>query len=638
MISIDNNIDPPPSLNLPGEIDVIGQEEAACTSCQNFEIDLWWPPWHEIVGARDRGCAYCSLLLDVASSFGLWPGDVVEDYRISCSVQSWLDTIVLRQSAQSDAGTPVAIYRAKSDQEDSHLHKRLRTLPVLASHSNSEDTYVFIQKQLAECIESHPECSSRGSVSLPLRVLDLSAGLDSIKLVVDPPRLGVFAALSYCWGDIGKHPDRMLTKDSITAMQQNISWTSLFPLFRDAVTIATKLNIPYLWIDCLCIIQDDSQDWELESSKMADYYGNALITISADCNISPEQPLLAIRDEWWRARTFLLKGSGQHFYARRLHSSLRNKWTLHTNPLAARGWAWQENLISRRVIHYLDSEVVWECRRLSRSEDGFLDSSQLWGRYTQTPYDLCQAFAGMATSPAKQWLKCIETFSGRLLTYEKDRLPAISGIAKIMHEKLGAEYLAGLWRSSLIEGMMWNTLSLSRAYVPNSNPSWSWSSVAGKITYNRWSSFEPHTEAVVLEAECSILGLNPFGEVTGGYLKIQCLFSVGTLEPHNGRSWFGRLRGSTSGSIIFDCALEVIELCNLCGEVSVGRSTDPSSKLSRPIRVFYIIIGKETDGERCFGLLLGKSPIVDGAYTRIGFLHHLKESEHDMSIQTITIV
>jgi len=68
-----------------------------------------------------------------------------------------------------------------------------------------------------------------------------------------------YIALSHCWG---LEPTIVTTISNIEMMKTEILMEKLPYTFRDAVTIAHHLNIRYLWIDSMCIIQDDRDDWE----------------------------------------------------------------------------------------------------------------------------------------------------------------------------------------------------------------------------------------------------------------------------------------------------------------------------------------------------------------------------------------
>lgn len=87
-----------------------------------------------------------------------------------------------------------------------------------------------------------------------------------------------YVTLSHCWG--GSLPLRT-TKETVHLYSWEIPYELIPKTFHDALTITRALDVPYLWIDALCIIQDDHNDWQIEASKMKDVYSGSLITIAA---------------------------------------------------------------------------------------------------------------------------------------------------------------------------------------------------------------------------------------------------------------------------------------------------------------------------------------------------------------------
>ncbi|PTB69136.1 hypothetical protein BBK36DRAFT_1112648, partial [Trichoderma citrinoviride] len=86
-----------------------------------------------------------------------------------------------------------------------------------------------------------------------------------------------YLALSYCWGT--KAPSLITTKSNYAHLKSSISYGSLPKAYQDTVRIAQVLGIKYVWIDALCIIQDDVEDWEKESQMMAEIFRNSLVTV-----------------------------------------------------------------------------------------------------------------------------------------------------------------------------------------------------------------------------------------------------------------------------------------------------------------------------------------------------------------------
>jgi hypothetical protein len=87
-----------------------------------------------------------------------------------------------------------------------------------------------------------------------------------------------YIALSHCWGQTAIV---RTTKATFARRKQGIDISLLPPAFRDAIDIACRLDVRYLWIDSLCIIQDDQLDWQTKSARMSTIYQQTLLTISA---------------------------------------------------------------------------------------------------------------------------------------------------------------------------------------------------------------------------------------------------------------------------------------------------------------------------------------------------------------------
>jgi hypothetical protein len=132
---------------------------------------------------------------------------------------------------------------------------------------------------------------SREAYFLPTRLLSIGkADMDHVRLIPttqirsgmnDSERIN-YLALSYCWGSAEAAGSLLLTPhQTMDSWLQGIKIDTMPQVFKDAITIAHKLDIQYLWIDSLCIIQNDPPDWQKESSKMAEIFSNAYLTMAA---------------------------------------------------------------------------------------------------------------------------------------------------------------------------------------------------------------------------------------------------------------------------------------------------------------------------------------------------------------------
>jgi hypothetical protein len=227
------------------------------------------------------------------------------------------------------------------------------------------------------CMKTHESCKSAGEQLLPKRVLkiqDLGHGRFHVRLIETNKEHDVYTALSHCWGN---EQPCITTSSTLEARKQRISWAEIPKTFRDAIIFTAKLGIQYIWIDSLCIIQDDAIDWEIESSKMADVYQHAALTISAtsspgdtqgcfsEVTTSVDDLEINLPDDVGSCQIAVRKPL-KHW--NNLIPSLLQKHF----PLLSRGWAFQERILSRRVLHFCESELVWECRQTSVCECGGL--------------------------------------------------------------------------------------------------------------------------------------------------------------------------------------------------------------------------------------------------------------------------
>ncbi|KAH7237305.1 heterokaryon incompatibility protein-domain-containing protein, partial [Fusarium solani] len=140
----------------------------------------------------------------------------------------------------------------------------------------------LVRHWIKECAQ-HTACAPpSSSTRLPTRLLDLQAGEDGhIKLYeTHGGETDLYIALSHCWGPKGLPAAAKTSNATKDNRMQGIRIEDLPKSFRDAIAICHELGIRYLWIDSLCIIQQDKDDWEKECSRMRDVYRNSYLTIS----------------------------------------------------------------------------------------------------------------------------------------------------------------------------------------------------------------------------------------------------------------------------------------------------------------------------------------------------------------------
>lgn len=308
-----------------------------------------------------------------------------------------------------------------------------------------------------------------------------------------------------------------LTSDCLQQYQEAIDPTTLSQNFQDAIYITRRLGFHYLWIDALCIIQNDIQDWNEEAPKMASIYAHTSLMISADAAPNTQYGLLKPR----RIRHSTLIPD-THLCFRLQICRVQNQ---PQGPLSSRGWVAQERMLAPRVLHYQEDEMIWECARgwymegrQTGKDNGYkgrfeceekhhLDTGSDSNLSPLVPY----AWQGtLAKEPLKKpvhsyltmdplqlektWFNFLEDYSLRSLSYSSDKLPAIAGVAEIFGEKaILGQYLAGLWTHDIGRHLAWEG-----PFIRTSGyraPSWSWAAYDGPTVnssyYGQSSYFGP---------------------------------------------------------------------------------------------------------------------------------------------------
>ncbi|KAL9638200.1 MAG: hypothetical protein Q9164_001708 [Protoblastenia rupestris] len=344
--------------------------------------------------------------------------------------------------------------------------------------------------------------------------------------------MGEYAALSYCWGRVDTN--YILTQATLHHKQRGIPIKTLPQTLQDAITITRGLHIRYIWIDALCIIQDSRSDWEVEAAKMGRIYTRAQLTIGASAASDCTQGILTPREIGESEVPELnTRGPNSSLGKARLRYLTPNATSI---PLFTRGWTLQESLLSTRFLSYTSRQLTWECQTSAYSEGNMFFDGNDFASPTRNP--LFRPLQTKETDerqgadfpwkhdPYAHWIGLVDNYTSRNLTFVSDKLPALSGLASNVQTALPEDrYLAGLWRSHLPHALAWFCRGKDgRGRRPpeagNSAPSWSWASVVGEVTFGVLETSEPAL-AEVLDSETTPDGLNPFGSVTRGSLRLR---------------------------------------------------------------------------------------------------------------------
>ncbi|KPM43186.1 hypothetical protein AK830_g3361 [Neonectria ditissima] len=432
-----------------------------------------------------------------------------------------------------------------------HTQSALGCLPSTSTETASEGLSLggsFAQSMelgkmwIQQCEMSHTMCQLQdASTFIPTRVIDVGPKRIFRDLTTPVLRDGYtlppgsqYLTLSHCWG--GTVPMRLMTSN-VSSMMAIIPFNRLPKTFQDAMVVTQHLGLRYIWIDSLCIIQDDKQDWQRESALMAEVYRNATCNLTAAEAPDSSKGLFLDHDPIFtkplKAR-FTTDDQGQvlhDFWPEYLWS-----WGLDDGPLMKRGWVLQERLLSRRNLHFKQDQVAWECRGGTSCETfpGQLPFKEvprpLKHRFSQALYGGHRD----AKILADAWDLTVSRYTACKLSYSTDKLIAFGGIASTFSEFFGRRYLAGLWLENIAYQLCWSgKASKSAEYAA---PSWSWASTEGSVS----NAFLPmHADAIVqqlevLDAQVDLVSQNPYGQVKSGVLRVAGRLTTAKIAYQDG--------------------------------------------------------------------------------------------------------
>lgn len=357
-----------------------------------------------------------------------------------------------------------------------------------------------------------------------------------------------YIALSYCWGG----PQRLTTtKATLAAWKNNIPANLLPQTIIDAVNVAGELGVSYLFVDSLCIVQDDESDKAVEIAQMPRIYNSAVVTVSATRAEGVWAGFLFDRGGEKKIRNPSFK------LPYRCPTGILGSitlvpfwgtWLRAAEPLDDRAWALQERLLASRIIDFGEYQTRWHCPHVRDSErytDGerpFLNFKQRAQKGSlidrQTLIDFITRIEKWHSDHTEDsddvgysnpWHRLVEMYSLRHLTFPEDRILAISGLAEEYATYYRSDYLAGAWRTTILLDIMWSRPDGVPHCEKGSRlqmPSWSWAAVTGVAMFgiNTVVGQLSMRELVLSFVDCQVSLVNeraPFGAVKSGRLVVR---------------------------------------------------------------------------------------------------------------------
>ncbi|KAF1962446.1 HET-domain-containing protein [Byssothecium circinans] len=608
----------------------------------------------EFEHTASQGCTFCSKLVFHDGRY--WRGDFsnnqpTEEVRFTEPRPHWYpsleEEIVLEVELDANNGSlgfwprqGVQLVGEPASSRISSLHWKLyapvdslvtAAIPQQAvlTDFSSASSFDHVRQHMDKCLTNHERCRSLMPTELPTRLIELSplGEPEAARLRHSRGGTGSYCALSYCWG--GFQPFAT-TIERYNSYLQRVPFSKMPKTIRDAFQVARHMGMRYIWIDSLCIVQDDHDDVQREIAKMLSIYMGSQFTISAASAMNCNQGFL---DKYYDATDGLFRlririDPGTLGWA--LISTASQHWPTiggHPQPINERAWTFQESLLTRRLFIFTKTTMLWRCIEGYSSDPEVGINWEDWAShcgYNSPIADQIQdphvfdyppqhnvPFDSARAPIWRTWHAAVQLYSGRKLTNVTDKLPAISAVARIFASHLGETYLAGLWKQYLVYDLMWMVSpdARSSSIVIPGNPSWSWAAVQARVDF----SVKGRTHYALADIlDCHTILANdraPFGSITShkliikGYLKEVFLSnSAPTLSDVRGKQlfnlWFER-DGYPSD-----------------GESSPGNDSST--------RAWCLALGgtrhEDQNVSVCDAMVIIKSSFSSGCYQRIGYV------------------
>lgn len=362
----------------------------------------------------------------------------------------------------------------------------------------------LVKSWIARCDGSHGgECKGNEGMMRNLMSSSPPPSLSFIDVktecIVTPNSDVTYVALSYVWGQV---PSIMSLRENIDMLKQpgslSLGSPNIVPqTIRDSMKLCSLIDQRYLWVDRLCIVQDDFEHKMKSIDAMAWVYAQATLTIVAAQGTHADFGLPGIGEQHIEARKKhilpffsgpMLKGSLW------LHKTAQ----LHRTPWAKRGWTLQENVFSRRLL-IMDEIITWRC------------SSSTWIEGLESLAERQEIEPAPLTKAKKTYLETkllvpdwpslldfgtiVEGFNTRTLTFDSDTLNAFTGTLKAMTPAFPAGFYAGLPEFYFDIALLWQAhRGLRQRFTTeveldeNNFPSWSWAGWTGNLRLDTWGS------------------------------------------------------------------------------------------------------------------------------------------------------
>ncbi|KAF2667721.1 HET-domain-containing protein [Microthyrium microscopicum] len=465
--------------------------------------------------SQRTNCSFCQLIISALSAHppGYWEERVYPfeqchlgrtwDVSGAPRLVTWFDatssTLPSGITGHSTTFGEILLLKGSSDQRQDVRAGLARVV------GESRVDFSLISGWIHSCEEHHRSLCNPGSYKPTyIRLLDIKR----MCLVSGSQRCRYFA-LSYVWGSTATFETLKSNLSELGEDRSILQVRERLPRsINDAISLVSALQERFLWVDALCIVQDDAEDKQTQISHMDIIYRQAVATIVSLSGQDANAGLPGVQEGSRQVQQRSIVVNSWRLFAKLPELSAvlqKSKWQ-------TRAWTFQEGILSRRCLFFSNDQVYFQCQSGYFTEDTHGDQTRPgWGLGFTNPFRQrvttkeedhpCLAF--------NTYNNLVKAYSNRQHTYNSDSLNAFRGVLSAFNTSFGWRFISALPEDVFDLALLWRPMSVARLRPRGSSqsscdvacttPTWCWTSWIGNIYWDSWRTVSYAGKAVSLE-------------------------------------------------------------------------------------------------------------------------------------------
>lgn len=363
----------------------------------------------------------------------------------------------------------------------------------------------LVRSWIRTCEKQHHLCTTLESTldKVPLKFTLIDIHNNCLVEATSEQR---YFALSYVWGEVQLLRTTKANRDELHGVGSLLKRRGEIPqAIQDAMTLVSLLNERFLWVDSLCIVQDDEINKHEQVQSMNVVYGQAFLTIIAMSGKDANCPLPGVTFHS-RPELFAVADIG---YNRLISRPLKMNYQLQSSPYESRAWTYQERLLSRRCLILTTHQAYYHCPSSLQSDisnsgnpddpdtsslnplsailEQRLRINRLFGSQVQS---VSFALCSLGRTEFLLYNDLVRAYSVRILSFPSDKLSAFAGIEAVLKGSFNCDFIYGLPENALDTALLWISEQKNQGTATTQVesrirgfPSWSWAGHLGPVRY-----------------------------------------------------------------------------------------------------------------------------------------------------------